>query len=68
MTPGPAFVFGEPRTLFAARRYRSLDYRREYSVAPDDQRFVFHRRLNAPESDRIVVIENVTRSGTGARQ
>ena len=62
VTPGTTFVFGQPRILFPAKQYRVGDFRREYSVAPGDQRFVFHRRLNRPEPDRIVVIENVTRT------
>jgi hypothetical protein len=62
ITPGATFVFGAPRILFSARQYRIGDFRREYSVAPDDQRFVFHRRLNAPAPDGLVVIENVTQA------
>jgi serine/threonine-protein kinase len=65
ITPGPTFVFGEPRVLFSARRFASSSYRRQYTVAPDDQRFIFVRHLNPPAPDRIVVIENVTRTGTG---
>jgi len=68
VTPGPTFVFGEPRVLFSAKRYRIGDYRREYSVSPDDRRFVFHRLLNTRQPDRLVVIENVTRAApAGAR-
>ena len=49
-------------------RYRIGDYRREYSVSPDDRRFVFHRLLNTRQPDRLVVIENVTRAApAGAR-
>jgi serine/threonine-protein kinase len=65
VTPSPTFVFGEPRVLFSASRFASSAYRRQYTVAPDDQRFIFVRHLNPSEPDRIVVIENVTRTGTG---
>jgi serine/threonine-protein kinase len=62
VTPAPTFVFGEPRVLFSAKQYRIGDFRREYSVAPDDRRFVFHRRLNTPEPDHLVVLENVIKT------
>jgi Tol biopolymer transport system component len=65
ITPGPTLVFGEPRVLFSASRFSASAYRRQYTVAPDDQRFIFVRHLNPSEPDRIVVIENVTRTGTG---
>ncbi|MEJ2202796.1 MAG: protein kinase [Gemmatimonadota bacterium] len=61
ITPGPTFVFGEPRVLFSASRFHSSYFHREYAVGPDDQQFVFVRLLNPREPDRIVVIENVTR-------
>ena len=63
VTPGPTFVFGEPRVLFSARQYTAGSFRREYSVAPDDRRFVFLRRLNPSRPDRLVVIEQVRRTG-----
>jgi Tol biopolymer transport system component len=63
ITPGPSFVFGQPRVLFSASRFASSYLRRLYTVAPDDQQFIFVRHLNPPEPDRIVVIENVTRAG-----
>jgi serine/threonine-protein kinase len=64
VTPGPTFVFGEPRVLFSARRYVGVSFRREYAVAPDDRRFIFLRRLNPSLPDRVVVVEQVHRSGT----
>ena len=63
VTLGPTFVFGAPRILFSAKQYASSNYRQEYSVAPGDQRLVFHRILNEPAPSRIIVIENVTRIG-----
>jgi hypothetical protein len=65
VTPGPTFVFGEPRVLFAARRFHASYYRRGYTVAPDDERFVFVRQLNPPTPDRLVVIEQVARTAMG---
>ncbi|MGE0552996.1 MAG: hypothetical protein AB7R55_06170 [Gemmatimonadales bacterium] len=62
VTSGRTSEFGAPRTLFSAKRYRIGDYRREYGVAPDDLRLVFHRLRNTRAPDRIVVIENVTRA------
>lgn len=61
ITPGPTFIFGEPRVLFSASQFASSYYRRLYTVAPDDQRFIFVRYLNPSEPDRLVVMENVTR-------
>jgi hypothetical protein len=66
LTSGPTFVFAEPRVLFSARAFNASYYRREYAVAPDDQRFVFVRRLNPPTPDRLVVIEQVARTGMAA--
>ena len=67
ITPGPTFIFGEPRVLFSARRFASSYFRREDTVAPDDQRFIFVRHLNPSEPDRLVVIENVMRTGPAGR-
>jgi hypothetical protein len=60
ITEASTFTYGEPRVLFSARNYRTGIYRREYAVAPDDQRFIFVRRLNETRPDQLVVIEQVT--------
>ncbi len=60
LTPGPTFVFDRPHVLFSAERFRSLSLVVEYSLAADDQRFVFHRELGRVLPDRVVVFENVT--------
>jgi hypothetical protein len=59
-TEAATFTYAEPRVLFSARNYRTGIYRREYAVAPDDQRFIFVRRLNEARPDQLVVIEQVT--------
>ncbi|MEK7402695.1 MAG: protein kinase [Gemmatimonadota bacterium] len=64
VTPGLTFIFGEPRTLFSAARYRYQSFVREYSVSPDDQRFMLHWRRSPIRPDHVVVVENVV--GTGA--
>jgi len=60
ITEASTFTYAEPRILFSARNYRTGIYRREYAVAPDDQRFIFVRRLNETRPDQLVVIEQVT--------
>jgi eukaryotic-like serine/threonine-protein kinase len=59
ITEGTTLAYQAPRRLFSAGDYISSMYRQEYTVAPDDQRFVFVRRLNENRPDRVAVIENV---------
>jgi serine/threonine-protein kinase len=59
ITEGSTFIYGEPRVLFSVRDYVSSMYRQEYTVAPDDQRFIFVRRLNETRPHRVLVIDNL---------
>jgi hypothetical protein len=59
ITEGSTFTYGEPRVLFSARDYRSSTYNREYTVAPDGQRFIFVRWLYERRPHRVFVIDNV---------
>jgi Tol biopolymer transport system component len=56
-----SFRTGEHRILFSTRGLRLIANGRSYDVMPDDQRFIFTRRVGAEESDRpvpVVVVEN----------
>ena len=54
--PGTTFVEGETRSLFPLVGYRSSGTHQYYDVAPDDDRFVFVRRVAG--SRRLIVVEN----------
>jgi eukaryotic-like serine/threonine-protein kinase len=61
LIPDASFRTGEHRVLFSTRGLRLIANGRSYDVMPDDQRFIFTRRVGAEDSDRpvpVVVVEN----------
>ncbi len=58
ITPGPPFVSGAPRPLFALSGYRGARNRQQYDVAPDDRRFVMIRESADAVSGNVVYVEN----------
>jgi serine/threonine-protein kinase len=58
VSTGKSFVPGARKTLFPLVRYATDDAYQQYTVAPDDRRFVMLRATEANRIDQLVVVEN----------
>lgn len=55
----PGFAVQNSRTLFNAANFVHVAIsRRNYDIAPDDQRFLFVQRANGMTSGNVIVVEN----------
>jgi Tol biopolymer transport system component len=70
VTTGHSFVPGARRALFPLTRYIASTTHQQYTVTPDDRRFVMIRSTEADRTDQLIVVENffeVLRSRVGRR-
>jgi serine/threonine-protein kinase len=56
--PGPTFVTGERRALFATQRFLPDPSHPQYDVMPDGQRFVMIRTRTVDEAGGLILVEN----------
>ncbi len=54
----PTFSVGPSTILFPARAYLSFDRGAQYSVAPDDKRFMMIRRVPGGVPDEMIIVDN----------
>jgi hypothetical protein len=70
LQPRLAFVPGARRVLFPLTRFSLDPSHQQYSVAPDDKRFLMIRATESDRADHLIVVENffeVLRRRTGRR-
>ena len=58
LKPGLTFVPGPRRVLFPLTRFSLDPGHQQYSVTPDDKRFLMIRATESDRSDHLVVVEN----------
>jgi serine/threonine-protein kinase len=56
--PGPGFVPGARRVLFPLIRFSLDPSHQQYSVTPDDRRFLMIRATESDRADQLVLVEN----------
>jgi serine/threonine-protein kinase len=54
----PTFSIGSATALFPAAGFSSLRWRPQYSVAPDDRRFLMVRPLKTSTPDKLIFVHN----------
>jgi hypothetical protein len=54
----PTFSSGRSKVLFPAGEYLAFARGAQYSVAPDDQRFLMIRRVPGGVPDELIVVDN----------
>ena len=53
----PSFSIGRAVPLFSVREF-STDFDRDYTVSPDDRRFLFIRPVSSGGFDKLIMVEN----------
>ncbi len=60
VSPGAAFSFAQPKSLFSTAAYVPGGAIAPYDVSPDDKRFLFLRETTPDERNELIVVQNWT--------